>query len=1290
MKRAITTCICALMLGGAAVGQNYQIPNSDFEIWNDANEPGNGWYSFVSAKVASGWTAILIESGRKSALTNTTKVDGRVGAGIQIVSSSVAGLAKPNGNLTTGRIHMGSTKPADSANHNFTDRNGDANNCLFVGLPDSVSCWATFTRGESGDYHAQGNFILHGDIDYKDPHETDANVSAHRIAGGTLAITPCENWTYFSAPMTYTEVKSDKMYMLGSFTTNPTPGGSAGDKLQIDDVKFIYNSKLDSVAIGGVLLEGFQKDTYIYTIKGDLPAVEDIKAFADGRGATVDIKADANAVKIIVTGNDGAENQHVYSLVKEGIAYGITSIQLDGVDLEGFDPAVFVYKNLKMVNGAYPTVTAVSSDTDLTTVDVQLDEVKNRATIVVTDKANNKEYTYVLKFNNPQLRGDFELWEDCYPDGTNLVGQQPVGWTASNVFQFIVGKEFVFSDKGRTGSGAKIMNDYVGMMGIGANAPAFVTLGNMWVYADMMGLLMGNDLSNGGVSGGIDFAARPDSLTLYYKRKLGTENPDEPGKVMIYLWKGTFKSKIISDHPMDEEGGFGDPVYTEIDDQERAILGKDFIPADTKGDGVLIGSTEYTISSAVDEWTKLTIPIEYVEGENGKLIPEKMNIIFSGCNYWVRADIGKDNTLWVDDAELVYNAKLSSLKLNETDLVGFNSDKFEYTLPFNYRDKVIKAQAFGQDAAEVKIATAKETAEEVVKTITVTCDNTADVQKTYTYTLIFKGESAGEITVPEDMEVTYGDEFEIGFTSTNPDVPMTYTISNEKALKYDPETNKFYAIGAGAATVTARQEKEGTLTSVSKPVSVNIAKAKATMKLKAWCQRGRSINFTTTSSTDIANNGKEYGIEFEYEGLKNNDDEGSLKDVVDRLTDGKGIWVSGSNPGESEVVGEYRPITLSIPGSSDPITSLSTKNYEITLANLQAEIKKTYLTVYPFYSVGEVSHYLSRNDFQESYPVGSKIDWKISYAGFVYDEEDAVMTELGNDIVTVVCSIDPETAKAGEVVEVTVKIPETVLDNYIFRTYTGLTVKALKSYVIENTEIADKVYGDKPFYVPFVVKDSNGAPVDYSVSVSDYKLLSVSNDTLVTIKGAGEVYVQMNVRANEEHTAYRETVRFSVAKAQLMVKAKDAELAVGDKAPETFELVFSGFVNEDDSAKAFTVAPSAALEVEIPVDVKAGDTFPIIVNPGESKNYELTPVNGKLIMIVGTGINDQSLSHAFVYSANGAICVANNEAAEKVEVYTLQGVKIYEGTENVITTNIERNAMYIVCVGSYTTKVTVK
>ena len=312
MKRAITACICVWWLGGSAFAQNYQIPNSDFEVWNDVNEPGDGWYSFVSAS-ASGLAAI----GKPLAKGNTTKIDGRTGAGIQLVSASVVGK-KANGNLTSGRINMGSTTPTNASNYNFTDRDADTNNCLFIGLPDSVSCWAKFSRGEDKEYSAQGNFILHGDIDYKDPHESEANVSAYRIAGGTLEITPCVEWTYFSIPMTHTEIQSEKMYMLGSFTTNPTPGASAGDVLQIDDVRFIYNSKLESLTIGGISLEGFDKDTYAYEFDSYAPAIDDVMAVADGKGATVDVQLDAGVMEVTVEGNDIEDNTanfHTYTLV---------------------------------------------------------------------------------------------------------------------------------------------------------------------------------------------------------------------------------------------------------------------------------------------------------------------------------------------------------------------------------------------------------------------------------------------------------------------------------------------------------------------------------------------------------------------------------------------------------------------------------------------------------------------------------------------------------------------------------------------------------------------------------------------------------------------------------------------------------------------------------------------------------------------------------------------------------------------------------------------------------------
>lgn len=61
---------------------------------------------------------------------------------------------------------------------------------------------------------------------------------------------------------------------------------------------------------------------------------------------------------------------------------------------------------------------------------------------------------------------------------------------------------------------------------------------------------------------------------------------------------------------------------------------------------------------------------------------------------------------------------------------------------------------------------------------------------------------------------------------------------------------------------------------MSRSVVVTVEKAKLTMTLKAWCQRGRAMSFTTTNSSNLANNGVEFGIDFEYEGLKNGTEKG--------------------------------------------------------------------------------------------------------------------------------------------------------------------------------------------------------------------------------------------------------------------------------------------------------------------------------------------------------------------------------------------------------------------------------
>lgn len=317
MKKTIVCLVSLLTTSSLAAQGNYQIPNSDFEQeWvksGEKTEPGHGWYSFVSA----GGTFAA------AAPNTTTQVEGYNSAKAVSINSQRILFAKANGNLTTGKINMGSWTPTDKANYNYTSRSTEDGNCPFVGLPDTVRCYAKFTRGGEG-YNAAGTFIVHGDVDFKDPHESSENIATYEVARAVLYIAPSTDWQPVTASFTYSKTAEQiesaaelqTRYMLASFTTNPTPGGSADDELIIDDVVLVYNSRLASLAYNGTAIEGFDKDNQYYTVTGEYTD-DCLTAVSDGAGASVKVSynAENRIATITVKGNDIAsnpENQHEY------------------------------------------------------------------------------------------------------------------------------------------------------------------------------------------------------------------------------------------------------------------------------------------------------------------------------------------------------------------------------------------------------------------------------------------------------------------------------------------------------------------------------------------------------------------------------------------------------------------------------------------------------------------------------------------------------------------------------------------------------------------------------------------------------------------------------------------------------------------------------------------------------------------------------------------------------------------------------------------------------------------
>ena len=308
MKKLLLSCAMACFAFAAGAQGIYQFAYPGFEgDWRSDEEPGNGWNSFPSA------VGSMAGLGKGSS-PKPQKVEGHNSSvAVKIFSKSILGK-KANGNLTTGRINMGSMTPANSANYNYTDRSSSDNSLRFAGRPDAVSFYAKFTPGsDNADQKARGQFILHDDCDYRDPEISDQ--SGNRVGKASVLINACTDWTYYEGAFTYDKNSTPEVqYLLGSFTTNPTPGGSKGDELIIDDIHFIYYSTLGGVLYDPATID-FKEDVYNYTVDAEYSAI-DFYCTTKGAGATKELSYDENTGVLTVTvkGNDISVNPDNYTV----------------------------------------------------------------------------------------------------------------------------------------------------------------------------------------------------------------------------------------------------------------------------------------------------------------------------------------------------------------------------------------------------------------------------------------------------------------------------------------------------------------------------------------------------------------------------------------------------------------------------------------------------------------------------------------------------------------------------------------------------------------------------------------------------------------------------------------------------------------------------------------------------------------------------------------------------------------------------------------------------------------
>lgn len=234
MKRVLLFAFSAVV--AVNVSAQGQIGNSDMESWetvSNASEPVN-WNSFLSAQGSLTWAAA-------NQIEQSSDVrPGSTGTSSARIWTRNAGFGvKANGNVTLGRINMGSTTASDPANHNISlTANPDFSESL-TDTPDSIVFWVKYNAANSSS-QARMKATLHDDYDYRDPE--DATSATHVVATAVLNYNPTSGWVRMSVPFDYSGPATGNTHILVTFASNATPGGGdVDDEVYIDDVQLIYN-----------------------------------------------------------------------------------------------------------------------------------------------------------------------------------------------------------------------------------------------------------------------------------------------------------------------------------------------------------------------------------------------------------------------------------------------------------------------------------------------------------------------------------------------------------------------------------------------------------------------------------------------------------------------------------------------------------------------------------------------------------------------------------------------------------------------------------------------------------------------------------------------------------------------------------------------------------------------------------------------------------------------------------------------------------------------------------------
>ncbi len=234
--------------------------------------------------------------------------------------------------------------------------------------------------------------------------------------------------------------------------------------------------------------------------------------------------------------------------------------------------------------------------------------------------------------------------------------------------------------------------------------------------------------------------SRPDSIAIWVKFAQGTPNADNPyATISAVITDGTYYQ--------DPE----DKAYTNV-------VGK---------------AKNNTISVTNGAWVRVVAPFDYTENA----VAQKTILVTASTNANPGQGSGGDE-LSLDDIELIYNAKLSSLKVKGQDVSGFSSDKLSYEIEVSEAVTAddIEAVADGHAALIEKKVVAKENGQEFQVIV-----YSGDMGKTTTYTILAK--QATGITNISHQEKTTDVIYNLNGQRVTKGQQGIYIVNGKKVLR---------------------------------------------------------------------------------------------------------------------------------------------------------------------------------------------------------------------------------------------------------------------------------------------------------------------------------------------------------------------------------------------------------------------------------------------------------------------------------------------------------------------------